>query len=373
VTQYLLPPLSFDRLFTIAEIDSFLELYQRPHATEFELHEFLKQNPKFLFALGAYDAAISECQFSTRSSVLPANLRLDFLLRNTRGIWDIVEIKKSAISGNSLVVGKPERRRFSVEIEDALAQIRTYLNVLEHPEVKESFEKAKIFLDQPQAWLLIGRDNDFVGERRALEKELPHSVRIVTYDELAEFAKQRVLIVTRSILMPSIPIYGGELVFGEVELVAAAECLLTVAKGESPVAVIVDLLTKPFKALLGKELTEKDLGDLRSYISRLRQKWDCKNLHLFLRPAEHGNPSAVHLDRLILEAETQLFLHLSSLAKTELTIGERVIISRGPLQGLEGIISAKRSADRIIVTIQLLNKGVSVDVSALDAARKVGV
>jgi transcription antitermination factor NusG len=51
-----------------------------------------------------------------------------------------------------------------------------------------------------------------------------------------------------------------------------------------------------------------------------------------------------------------------------LSVGERVIIQRGPLAGVEGILVAQRNEHRLIVSIELLQRSIAADVS-LDCVR----
>jgi transcription antitermination factor NusG len=49
-----------------------------------------------------------------------------------------------------------------------------------------------------------------------------------------------------------------------------------------------------------------------------------------------------------------------------LTVGERVRIQSGPLQGLEGILLRKKSSFRVVVSVDLIMRSVVVDVDASD-------
>jgi antiviral defense system Shedu protein SduA len=168
----------------------------------------LKEQPKFLYALGAYEAAVSEVSFPsgiTDSTGRPIRLRLDFLLQDTSGIWDVVELKKADFGELALIVGQLQRRKFAAVVESAIAQVKTYLRELDRPEAQESLLDSGIVVEQPQAWLIIGRDKDLPPrERRLLERDLPRQLRLVTYDQLCDLAKQRAVIVTNAMLLPCI-------------------------------------------------------------------------------------------------------------------------------------------------------------------------
>lgn len=198
-----------DRLFTAKELDQFIELYENPQTNEHVLHRFLKEHPKFLFALGAYEALLSEVELPSEadggsSARNGMRLRLDFLLRDYQGAWDVVELKKP--TKRTLVVGPQNRRRFGVELQDSIAQVKTYLDRLHDPSVLSFFTNHGIMIAQPVVWLLIGRDDDLlVSERRRLENDLPHALQIRTYDHLLSLARARQIVMTMpSIVIPTI-------------------------------------------------------------------------------------------------------------------------------------------------------------------------
>lgn len=148
--------IDWTKLFTKREIDEFISLYETPNTSEQVLHGFLKRQPKFLYALGAYQAVLSEVSFHSTiedSSGELLKLRPDFFLQEASGIWDVVELKKADCGDLQLIVGQIQRRRFGAAIDTAIAQVKTYLRELDKPEVQRSLVKSQILVDQPQAWL----------------------------------------------------------------------------------------------------------------------------------------------------------------------------------------------------------------------------
>lgn len=49
-----------------------------------------------------------------------------------------------------------------------------------------------------------------------------------------------------------------------------------------------------------------------------------------------------------------------------LTVGRRVRIIRGPFAGLEGVVKRKKSGMRVVVSLELIQRSVAVDVDATD-------
>ena len=55
-----------------------------------------------------------------------------------------------------------------------------------------------------------------------------------------------------------------------------------------------------------------------------------------------------------------------------LTVGRRVRITGGPFAGLEGVLKRKRSSVRVVVTLELIQRSVAVDVDVADVHAVIG-
>ncbi|HET7208140.1 MAG TPA: UpxY family transcription antiterminator [Terriglobales bacterium] len=55
-----------------------------------------------------------------------------------------------------------------------------------------------------------------------------------------------------------------------------------------------------------------------------------------------------------------------------LTVGRRVRIIRGPFAGLEGVVKRKKSGMRVVVSLELIQRSVAVDVDAADVRPGIG-
>jgi len=49
-----------------------------------------------------------------------------------------------------------------------------------------------------------------------------------------------------------------------------------------------------------------------------------------------------------------------------LTVGKRVRVSNGPLAGMEGILSRRKGKFRVVISIELVQRAVAVDVGEAD-------
>jgi transcription antitermination factor NusG len=63
---------------------------------------------------------------------------------------------------------------------------------------------------------------------------------------------------------------------------------------------------------------------------------------------------------------TRLCENLQAEPHPFLTVGRRVRITAGPFEGLEGVLKRKKSSLRVVVTLELIQRSVAVDVDAAD-------
>jgi transcription antitermination factor NusG len=82
----------------------------------------------------------------------------------------------------------------------------------------------------------------------------------------------------------------------------------------------------------------------------------------------NGQPAALP-DREIEALRTSLAVQLRAEPHPYLTVGHRVRIERGPLEGVEGILIRKKNALRVVVSIHLIMRSTSVEVDAGDLQR----
>jgi transcription antitermination factor NusG len=78
-----------------------------------------------------------------------------------------------------------------------------------------------------------------------------------------------------------------------------------------------------------------------------------------------GQP-AVLADSEIEALRTTARTHLHAEPHPYLTLGRRVRIKRGPLEGIEGILIRKKNALRVVLSIDLIMRSASVEVEAID-------
>jgi hypothetical protein len=170
------------------EIDDFEWLINKEDLHEHELQNFFELHPAFLLGED-YKSIRSNIILPCRSG---SDLIPDFFLEPIIGnLWDIVELKLPRIQQ---IVEKARRERFSHNVYEACAQLRTYRNYFDEERHREAIQqKYGIWAYKPKVAVIIGRSIE-VDEliRRQIESDLPW-VRVVTYDDLLEKAKHRML------------------------------------------------------------------------------------------------------------------------------------------------------------------------------------
>jgi transcription antitermination factor NusG len=79
----------------------------------------------------------------------------------------------------------------------------------------------------------------------------------------------------------------------------------------------------------------------------------------------NGQPAALPDDEMDI-LRSGFSLHLRAEPHPFLTVGRRVRITAGPFAGLEGVLKRKKSSLRVVVSLELIQRSVAVDVDAAD-------
>lgn len=106
----------------------------------------------------------------------------------------IVDLK---MPKKKVTIGTKNRRRFSAAVEEAIAQLRLYKDWFEdrHNRMKLK-ELCGLEIYRPRLAVIIGRASSFIDEveRQRLAASSP-DIQVVTYDDIAEKAKRRLLLI----------------------------------------------------------------------------------------------------------------------------------------------------------------------------------
>lgn len=167
-------------------LTEFEYLINRPSTSEPEIQRFLEANPEIIRSLG-YSRCIPHVVLSEAGK---GDLIPDFILQRPGGSgFDILDLKlpDARMAATSPFV------RISHEITKAVAQLRAYANFFKTPINKDRFvRKHNIEYLEPKLIVAIGRRSQFLNNEMRLEIEgQAQGVRLLTYDELIDYAKTR--------------------------------------------------------------------------------------------------------------------------------------------------------------------------------------
>lgn len=173
-------------LIATSVIHAFERLVSADHVRELEIQAFLEQHPEFLESLGYASVLPHVCLREDGASDLVPDVLLE--LPGFRG-FDILDLK---LPKARLNVRSPYLR-MSVELTKAVAQLRKYQQFFDKAGNRKAFyNKYGLTAFKPELIVLIGRSQSFASrdERVEIEEQLG-SIRLVTYDDLGEYARKR--------------------------------------------------------------------------------------------------------------------------------------------------------------------------------------
>jgi len=169
-------------------LNEFIEFINLPDVSEPQITKFLSDNPEILqLAFGVNELnpeVLLEWQYDTDKD----DLKPDFLPIRMDGYADLMEFKLPYLKGNPMV-GTPERRHPSFEIDTAIAQLDTYEEWCSQKINIDWLEQNKnIKILHPRRFLIIGHSKDFSKEDRAKLRNI-RDTTVFTYDEFIEMTR----------------------------------------------------------------------------------------------------------------------------------------------------------------------------------------
>jgi hypothetical protein len=167
------------------KVKAFEELASQPEVPEKDLQSYFENNPEFLF-FGTRYAKIYPHIILKREN--EPDLVPDFLLKRvTDGYCDILDIK---LPDKKILVGSDQRRRFSSEVESAIAQVNEYREFFNDPRNREKVEKlhgVKIY--KPNMLVLVGDSTNIDAEELIRIRDRRKDGEVVTYSDLTKHMK----------------------------------------------------------------------------------------------------------------------------------------------------------------------------------------
>jgi hypothetical protein len=180
--------------FLPSEILELEDLINHPKVRENELQRFFEAHPTF-FRMWSHKDVYPQVYLTHTDD---GDLIPDFILVDP-------EIQKSMVLDLKLptrkvVAGTKNRRRISAPVEEAKSQLLRYRDWFEDRQNRAKLkERFGMEIYRPRIGVVIGRRNQFENEfeRQRLASDNPQ-IEIVTYDDIVEFAKRRLLLIQRA-------------------------------------------------------------------------------------------------------------------------------------------------------------------------------
>jgi hypothetical protein len=167
------------------KIQAFEELLSKPDLNEPKMQKFFEENPEFLYFGTRYKRVVSHPVLlrEGKSDLIP-----DFLLERVIDSYcDILDIK---LPDKKLVVGLEERRRFSGNVDEALAQVSEYRDYFDESKNRKYIEtKYDLKILKPNVLVLIGDSANIDREELIKIKDRRKDGEVVTYSDIASQMK----------------------------------------------------------------------------------------------------------------------------------------------------------------------------------------
>jgi hypothetical protein len=158
-------------------------------SSEQTFQDLFKRHPELLFG-NSYCKVHSHLVLERGDGPLIPDFFMEPLVG---GMVDVLDLKHP---GKRVVVGSKNRRRFSSDVYEGIAQLQSYANWFEDPENRKLFHrKYGLGAYKPKCILVIGRSfsvDDQLTTRRLHMQET--NSQIFTYDDLLELGQRRLLL-----------------------------------------------------------------------------------------------------------------------------------------------------------------------------------
>jgi hypothetical protein len=180
--------------FLPSEILELEDLLNHPRVKEAELQDYFERHPRFFRMWQCQD--VYPHVYLTRED--DGDLIPDFLLVDpTLQKAVMLDLK---LPGKQIVIGGKNRRRLAAPVMEARAQLLTYRDWFEDPHNRAKLkDRVGIEIFRPHLSVVIGRRNEFASELERQRIAAEHAdLELVTYDDILEFAKRRLLLVHRA-------------------------------------------------------------------------------------------------------------------------------------------------------------------------------
>jgi hypothetical protein len=175
------------------KIGAFEQLLSKEDIRERELQKYFEENPEFLYLGTRYKRIIPQpiLKRKGKSDLIP-----DFLLERVNdGYCDILDIK---LPDKKVVIGIEDRKRFSSNIDEALAQVSEYREYFNESKNRKSIEKKyNIKILKPNVLVLIGDSTNIDAEELIKIRDRRKDGEVITNSEIISQMKALLNIINQ--------------------------------------------------------------------------------------------------------------------------------------------------------------------------------
>lgn len=162
------------------KISELKSLISKERVEEKEIQAFLETNPKFLSFGNKYVKFTSKVLLKRTEK--PDLIPDFFLERATDGFCDILDIK---LPQKSILTGISQRRRFTADVGEAIAQVSEYREYFDDENnQKEVKGKYDLSVFKPEIMILIGQASNIKREDLIKINDRYRHAKIITYDDI---------------------------------------------------------------------------------------------------------------------------------------------------------------------------------------------
>lgn len=163
-----------------SKISEFENLISKEKVEEKEIQVFLETNPKFLSFGNKYIKFTATVLLRRKDK--PDLIPDFFLERATDGFCDILDIK---LPKKSLLTGIPQRRRFTAEVEDAIAQVSEYKEYFDDENNRQEVRrKYDLSVFKPEIIILIGQASNIDRKDLIKVNARYRYAKVITYNDI---------------------------------------------------------------------------------------------------------------------------------------------------------------------------------------------
>lgn len=165
-------------------ISEFRRLISKNEVKEKDIQKFLEANPKFLSFGNKYVRFVARVLLKRKDK--PDLIPDFFLERAIDGFYDILDIK---LPRKTILTGIAQRKRFTAEVEDAIAQVSEYREYFDEDTYRQEAEtKYNIKALKPDVMILVGNGSNMEREDLLRINDRYRYVKIVTYEDILKQA-----------------------------------------------------------------------------------------------------------------------------------------------------------------------------------------